>query len=75
MTGCKNMVKKHQKYPQNGGFPPFVTPNIFFFKNWALSLLYTNGALTLCKKLEKTNEPSLRYLKTDQQTTTDKGKY
>ena len=46
------MDKKHQKYPQNGVFPPFVTPKIFF-KNRALSLLYTYGALTSCKKLEK----------------------
>ena len=37
----------------------------FFFKNWALSLLCPYGALTSCKKLEKTNGQSLRYLKTD----------
>ena len=40
MTECRDMDKKHQKYPQNGGFPPF------FFKNRALSLLYPYGALT-----------------------------
>ena len=28
MTGCRDMDKKHQKYPKNGGFPPFVTPKI-----------------------------------------------
>merc|ERR1719494_225858 len=64
MTGCRDMDKKH---PKNGGFPPFVTPR-FFFKNRALSLLYPYGALTSCKKLEKTNERSLRYLKTDTRT-------
>ena len=64
MTGCRDMDKKHQKYPKNGGFSPFVTPQ-YFFKNRALSLLYPYGALTSCKKLEKTNERSPRYLKTD----------
>ena len=52
MTGCRDMDKKHQQYPQNGVFPQFVTP---FFKNRALSLLYPYGAVTSCKKLEKTN--------------------
>ena len=65
MTGCRNLDKKPQKCPQNGGFPPFVTPQDFFFRNRALSVLYPNGALTSCKKLEKINEGSLRYLKTD----------
>ena len=23
MTGCRDMDKKNQKYPKNGGFPPF----------------------------------------------------
>ena len=69
MTGCRDMDKKHQKYPKNGGFPPFATPKIFF-KNWALSLLYHYGALTSCKKVEKTNEQSLRYLKKDTPTHT-----
>ena len=48
MNGCRDMDKKHQKYPKNGGFPPFVTP-LDFFKNRALSLLYPYGALTSCK--------------------------
>ena len=65
MTGCRDMDKKHQKYPKNGGFPPFATPQDFFFKNRALSLLYPYGALTSCKKLEKPLEQSLRYLMTD----------
>ena len=62
MTGCRDMDKKHQKCPKNGSFPPFVTPQDFF-QNRALSLLYFYGALTSCKKLEKTNERSLEISK------------
>ena len=47
------------------GVFPICDPSTFFFKNLALSLLYSYGSLTSCKKLEKTNERSLRYLKTD----------
>ena len=32
MTRCRDMDKKHQKCPTNGGLPPFVTPKIFFQK-------------------------------------------
>ena len=53
--------------PPKWVFSPFVTPKDFF-KNRALSLLYPNGALTSCKKLEKDNERSLRYSKTDTHT-------
>ena len=67
MTGCRDMDKKHQKYPKNGGFPPFVTPR-FFFKNRALSLLHPYSAQTSCMILEKTNGRSLSYLKTDRRT-------
>ena len=76
MTGCRDMDKKHQKCPQNGFFP-HLWPPIFFFKNQALSLLYHYGALTSCKKSEKINERSMKYLKTDQLTNgpTDKGDY
>ena len=73
MTGCRDMDKKHQ----NGVFPPFVASQDFF-QNRTLSLLYPYGALTSCKKLEKTNELSLRYLKMDERTDhgrTDKGDY
>ena len=56
--------QKTSKIPLKWGFPPFVTPKIFF-KNRALSLLYPYGALTSYKKLEKTNEQSLRYSKSD----------
>ena len=55
MTGCRDIAKKHQKYTKNEGFPPFVTPQD----------LYPYDALTSCKQLEKTNERSQRYLKTD----------
>ena len=57
MTGCRDMDKKQQKCPKNKGLPLFVTPKIFS-KNRALTLLYPYGALTSCKKLEKTNERS-----------------
>ena len=56
------------------GFSPICDPPRFFFKNWALSLLYPYGALASCKKLEKTNEQSLRYLKTDHRPRTDHGR-
>ena len=48
--------------PNTGVFPIYDHPKIFF-KNWAPSILYPYGALTSCKKLEKTNELSLRYRK------------
>ena len=44
-----------------------VTPQDFF-KNRALSLLYPYIVLTSCKKLEKTNRQSLRYLEPEQRT-------
>ena len=61
-----------------GVFPHLWPPKIFL-KNRALSLLYPYGALTSSKKLEKTIERSLRYLKTDGPTNVngrmDKGDY
>ena len=69
MPGCRDMDKNFNKYLKNEGFLPFVAPK-FFFKNQALSLLYLYGAQTSCKKLKKTNEQCLRYLKTDTQTDT-----
>ena len=59
---------KNIKNAPKRGVSPICDPQRFFFKNWALSLLYPYGALTSCKKLEKTNEQSLRYLKTDGHT-------
>ena len=67
MTGCRNMDKKHKNAPKMGFFP-ICDPLRFFSKNWALSLLYPYSALTLCKILEKNNEWSLIYLKTDTPT-------
>ena len=51
--------------PPKWVFSPICDPLRFFFKNRALSLLYPYGALTSCKKFEKTNERSPRYLKTN----------
>ena len=60
--------QKTSNLPPKMGFSPICDTLRFFFKNRALSLLNPYGALTSCKKLEKTNERSLRYLKTDTQT-------
>ena len=62
--------------PQKWRFVPICDPQDFFFENRALSLLYPYGALTSCKKLEKTNEIFKDGL-TDGRTNrrTDKGYY
>ena len=65
-----------EKSPKNTIFQYLIPYNPglrIFFKNRALSLLYPYGALTSCKKLEKSLEQSLRYLKTDYGQTTDYG--
>ena len=74
-------TKNVKNAPKRGVSPHLQTPKIFFL-NRALSLLYPYGALTSCKKLGKSLERSLRYLKTDRPTdqrtnglTTDKGDY
>ena len=72
---AKIWTKNIKNTPKKVFFFPFVIPQDFFLKNQALSFLYPYGALTSCKKLEKTNEQSLRYLKTDTRTHTDKGHY
>ena len=77
MTGCRDMDKK-SKIPPKWRFSPICVPPGFVIKNWALSLLYSYGALTSCKKLEKNNERSpLKHLKTDRKTDgqMDKGDY
>ena len=56
------------------GFFPICDPHDFF-KNRALSLLYPYGALTICKKLEKSLEQSLTDGPTDGLTTADIGDY
>ena len=48
--------QKHQECTPNLGFPQFVNPKIFYQKLGSV----TYGALTSCKKLEETNEQSLR---------------
>ena len=60
--------QKSSKIPRKWSFSQICDPPKIFFKNRALSLLYPYGALTSCKKLEKTNQRSLRYLKTDTHT-------
>ena len=67
MTGGKDMDKK-SKMTQKWWFSSICDTPRFFFKNLALSLLYPYGALTSCKKLEKTNEQSPKYLKTIRHT-------
>ena len=64
------MDKKHQKCPKKMAVFPHLRPPKIFIKNRALSLLYNYGALTSCKKLEKNNERTLRYLKTETHTDT-----
>ena len=75
MTGCRDMDKKHQKYPQNGFFPPFVTTKDFFL-NQALSILYLMVPLLHAKNYKKPRR-GLRdiYRPTDTDTRTDKGDY
>ena len=63
--------QKISKMPPKWGFSPICDPQDFFFENRALSLLYPYGTLTSCKKLEKSLERSLRYLKTDHGPRTD----
>ena len=67
MTGCSDIGQKLPNISKIG-FTQFVTTRIFL-KNRALSFLYPYDALTLCKKLEKTNLQSLKYLKTDYRPT------
>ena len=58
-------TKMHQKW----GFSPNCDPQDFFQKSGSDTFLYPYGALTSCKKLEKNNDRSLRYLKTDHRLT------
>ena len=66
-------TKNIKNAPKRGVFPHLRPPRIFS-KIGLLSLLYPYGALTSCKKLEKSLERSLRYLKTDHGRT-DMGDY
>ena len=58
--------QKALKIPRNGRFR-LPLENKIFFKNPALTFLY-RCALTSCKNVEKTNEPSLRCPKADWRT-------
>ena len=63
MTGCRDMDINIKNAPKLG-FSPFVTPKIFFQKSGSVTFV-SLWYLTSCKKIEKTNELSLRYSKTD----------
>ena len=65
VTGCRDMDKKHPKYPKNGGFPPSVTPKIFFQKSSSVTFVLL-WCPNFMQKTRKTNGQSLKYLKTDQ---------
>ena len=67
MTGCRDMDKKHQKYPQNGFFPQFVIPQDFFPKSGSVTFVPL-WCRNFMQNIRKTYEWSLRYLKTDRQT-------
>ena len=61
------MDKKHQKCTKNGVSPICDPPKIFFQKSGSVTfvpLWYPN----FMQNLEKTNEQSSRYLKTDNRT-------
>ena len=51
------MDKKHQKYSQNEGFPPFVTPQIFFQKSGSVTFVPL-WCPNFMQKLKKSNERS-----------------
>ena len=67
MTGGRDIDKNNKNAPWLGLFP-HMWPQKSFFKNRALSLSHSYGALSSYKKLGKTNWPSLRYFQTDQRT-------
>ena len=69
MTVYRDMDKKHKKCPKNGFFSPFVTPKIFFQKSGPVTFVPL-GCPNFIQKKGKTNEQSLRYLKTDGHTYT-----
>ena len=48
MTECRDVDKKHRKCPQSGVYLHCDPPRFF----------QKSGSLTLCKKIEKTNEPT-----------------
>ena len=66
MTGSRDMGENTKKCPPNCFFP-HLGPLKIFFRNWALSHLYSFGIATSCKKSENINTKSPKYTKTDGQ--------
>lgn len=64
MTGYLENAQKPQLLTLN----PLLIPGLNFFQVLAVSLSLFYSLLASCKVLEKINEQSLRYLKTDRQT-------
>ena len=60
MAECKDIDKRHQNAPTMS-VSLIVTPQDYSLKI-GLCHLCTLGALTSCKKLEKTNRQSLKYI-------------
>ena len=60
MTGCRDMDKKHKKYPKMG-------PPRFFSKSGSVTFVPLQCP-SIMQKLEKNNEWSLKYLKTEWST-------
>ena len=56
--------QKHQKCPKNGGFPPFVTPKIFFQKSGSVTFILL-WCPNFMQKIEKLLNRLSRFLKTD----------
>ena len=66
ITGFRDMDKQHQKCPKNGGLPLF--PLRFYSKKSGSVTFVPLWCPNFMQKIEKTNEQSLRYLKTDTHT-------
>ena len=67
ISGCRDMDKRHQKYSQNRVFLHLWPQNFFLQKSGSVTfvlLWYPN----FMQKIRKTNERSLRFLKTDTHT-------
>ena len=60
--------QKTSKMPQKWGFSPISNPQDFFQKSGSVTFVPLRCP-NFIQKLEKTNDRSLRYLKTDQGTT------
>ena len=67
MTGYRDMVKNIKSAPKLG-FPPFLTPMIFFQKSGSVTFVSLRCA-NFMQKIKKTDGRSLIYLKTDHRRT------